>query len=163
MAGSIADRIEEARLRAGLSKYAVTRRAGIGEANFYRILRGDSGLGWTNAVRLAAVLGVSPSWLLDGKEGERAPALPPVSEEVEAWLGIREALRRDPKTLAAFEALAELSIENAVDARKRIRDLAMLLVSVRRARASEPEPDLEAAPRAVGQRPGKPRKRRRAP
>lgn len=72
---SQAERLQEAIQRAGKSHKQLIREGAVTQAQLYRVLNGERGLGHKKAATLARALGVSPGWLL-GLEEESGP--PPV-------------------------------------------------------------------------------------
>lgn len=67
---SVGNRLKEARREAGLTQIQLGKRVGMSQASISDLENGESA-GTTNIATLAAVLGVSPLWLQEGRGPKR--------------------------------------------------------------------------------------------
>lgn len=68
---ALAARLAEAQEATGKSVYRICRETGLPQSSWYRIQRGQSGMGAEKAMQLADALGVTPAWLLFGEKANR--------------------------------------------------------------------------------------------
>jgi transcriptional regulator with XRE-family HTH domain len=99
----ITDRIKKARLAANIKKAEIARRVGVSaptvsdwESGKIKSIEGE------NLLRLAQTLGVTPNWLLTGKESGYPALLPDQSSNDEPALTLRQQA-----LLNLFESLTD--------------------------------------------------------
>ncbi len=77
---SLADRIKEARTRAGLTQVALAKKCGIAGPSLHGLESGKSkSMRQSTLLRMAKALGQSPEWLAFGN-GPQAVSLPPLGD-----------------------------------------------------------------------------------